>query len=308
MKDNISTQSTDDESSDFTGSLHGGAALDFGSFSSDRFSNIELLYSSSAGRMEIYSAIRYGRRFILKAITESFRDDPVINLVLRKEFEIGISLDHPNIRRTVGFEKIPELGWAIVLEYIDGEPLDRAIANGRITPDNARTVAGQLAAAIEYLHNRQTVHRDIKPANILFTHAGNTVKLIDFSLSDSEAYIIIKNPAGTRKYMAPEQLLPDARASVKADIYSFGLIARQLAGIGGDRELMAVADACAAADPDDRPESFSAVRVPRQADFRPAEALFDINSPRLTKLLVAIAAVMAAVVAGMLYARHLNIL
>lgn len=308
MKDSISRPSADEENSDFTGSLNESTPLDFGNFSSDRFCNIELLYSSHSGRMEIYSAIRYGRRFILKAIKESFRDDPVLNLVLRKEFEIGISLDHPNIRRTVGFEKVPGLGWAIVFEYTDGSTLDHAIANGRINKDNARTVALQLAHAIEYLHNRQTVHRDIKPTNILFTHSGNTVKLIDFSLSDSESYIIIKNPAGTRKYMAPEQLLPDARASVRADIYSFGLVLRQLAEIGNDRELRAIADTCAATDPERRPVSFSEVQIPRQADFRPAERLFDIDSPRLTKVLVVIAAVMAAVVAGLLYARHLNVL
>lgn len=308
MKDKISTPSADEENSDFTGSLHENASLDFGNFTSDRFCNIQLLYSSSSGRMELYSAIRYGRRFILKAIKDSFRDDPVINLVLRKEFEIGISLDHPNIRRTVGFEKVPGLGWAIVLEYTDGSTLDRAIANGRINKDNARTVASQLVDAIGYLHNRQTVHRDIKPANILFTHSGNTVKLIDFSLSDSESYIIIKNPAGTRKYMAPEQLLPDARASVRADIYSFGLVLRQLADIGNDRELRTVADTCAARDPENRPSSLSEVRIPRQADFRPVETLLDIDSPRLTKLLVVIAVIMAAVVTGLLYARHFNIL
>lgn len=285
-----------DSDSEFTGDRPEIGGLGYAAFASDHFSSVELFYSSPGGIMELYTAIRYGKRFILKAIKAEHRNDPVCNVVLRKEFEIGITLDHPNIRRIFSIESLPQLGWVIVMEYIDGETLDSAISGGRVNPLNARTVASQLAGAVEYLHKRQIVHRDIKPTNIMVTYSGTMVKLIDFSLSDSESYVIIKNPAGTRKYLAPEQLKPDAKPSVKSDIYSLGLILGELSVPGSDRELNAVSRKCTASDPDKRPGSIADIRLPRQSDYREPSQLFSLDSPRLTSLLLVIAAVMAAVI------------
>ena len=81
--------------------------------------------------------------------------------------------------------------------------------------------------ALSYLHSKQILHRDLKPSNILVTFKGDNVKLIDFGLSDSDTHSILKAPAGTVDYTAPE-VLKGAKADIRSDIYSLGIILFQL--------------------------------------------------------------------------------
>lgn len=181
---------------------------------------------------------------------------------LAKEFEIGIQFDHPNIRRTIGLETIKSLGRVIVLEYIDGSPLESLLASPSLTMSAARTIAAQIADALRYVHSKQVYHRDIKPANILVWHNGNVVKIIDFSLSDSEDFIILKNPSGSRRYMAPELSGPDVRPSAVADIYSFGVVIDELASATGDDQLAEAVKKCTDTNPDKRLQSLAYLRLP----------------------------------------------
>ena len=90
--------------------------IDFNNLFSHSFSNIVPLYISPNGHTEIHSAIRYGKRFILKGLKKEFRNDPINNLALAKEFEIGIFLEHSNIRRTHRFEVVDGICKVIVLD------------------------------------------------------------------------------------------------------------------------------------------------------------------------------------------------
>ena len=66
---------------------------------SDVWSEPELL--SSKGHNAIYAATRFGRRYILKALAEPYRESTPHVEMLRKEFSIGVELDHPNIVRSL---------------------------------------------------------------------------------------------------------------------------------------------------------------------------------------------------------------
>lgn len=177
-----------------------------------------------------------------------------------KEFEIGLQLDHPNICRTISMEPVEELGECIVMEYVDGENLETAVTSGTFTEEKARKIAAQLLDAMEYMHAKQTVHRDIKPSNIMVTHRGGDVKLIDFGLSDSETFCVLKIPAGTIGYMAPEQLLPGAKSYPSADIYSFGKVLEFMAEATHSKSLARVGRMCAAADREHRPSDIAQIR------------------------------------------------
>lgn len=278
--------SKDSESSGYTTDLsdeinHGSLPLPSG-----KFSDITPLYVSRSGATQLMTAVRYGKRFILKCLKEDFRYNPVYRTALSKEFDIGISLDHPNIRATVGFEEIEGLGPAIILEYVDGDTLESLIERGEITGQKGLSVLSQLQKALEYIHSKQIFHRDLKPSNIMVTHSGNVVKLIDFSLSDSNTFMVIKVPAGTRSYMDPEQLKPGAKADVKADIYSFGVIAGEIANLTGNRKLQKVANDCTAPNPASRPNAISEIDIPSAKSAAANGSGF--GSKRMTAILVSI--------------------
>ena len=188
------------------------------------FTNISECYVSRSGFTRLFTSVRYGKRYMLKCLKTDFLYTPVYHQALLKEFEIGLQLDHPNICRTISMEPVGELGECIVMEYVDGETLEAAVKGVNMTEEKARKIADQLLDAMEYMHAKQTVHRDIKPSNIMLTHRGGDVKLIDFGLSDSETFCVLKIPAGTYGYMAPEQLKPGAQSDPRADIYSFGKV------------------------------------------------------------------------------------
>lgn len=271
---------------------------------SDVFRNISPVGDDRKGPFRLLSATRYGKRYLLKCLSADYSRDPVYSMIQMKEFEIGVTLDHPHIRRTFGFEEVGNFGVALILEYVDGEPLDRALEDGRITSANARGVVAQLASALEYIHSRQICHRDIKPSNILVTYSGAQIKLIDFSLSDSGAYVILKSPAGTKRYLAPEQMHVDAKPTVRADIYSFGMVVAEIAEKVGDRELMRVARVCADEDPECRPECMSQIRLPELPDITRKRDAGVLDSKMLTWFLMSLATLLLFVVSWLLYQGH----
>jgi serine/threonine protein kinase len=83
-----------------------------------------------------------------------------------------VSLNHSNIAQIYGVEER-----ALAMELVEGEA-----PKGPMPFDDAWKIVSQIAAALEYAHERGIMHRDLKPANILFTHDG-VVKLLDFGLA-----------------------------------------------------------------------------------------------------------------------------
>ena len=187
---------------------------------SDVWSEPELL--SAEGHNVLYVATRFGRKYVLKALAEPYRESTPHIELLRKEFTIGVGVDHPNIVRLLNFGHMDFIGWYIQMEFIDGITLDQFLETN---PPMAirRRIIEQLIDALSCLHERQVIHRDIKPSNILITRNGNTVKLIDFGVSDTDDYVTFKQPAGSMAYIAPEQLAGKTIDN-RADIYAVGKI------------------------------------------------------------------------------------
>ena len=273
------------------------AVIDLGSIFSSAFSNIKPLYRSKNGPTQLFTATRYGKRFVLKGLKGEYLDDPLFRLALAKEFEIGFSLDHPGVRRTLSLENAEGLGQVIVLEYIDGRSLDSLLRSESIPRQRGREICADLAEGLSYLHGKQTLHRDLKPSNVLITHQGATVKLIDFNLSDNDNFIIFKNPAGSGKYIAPELREPDASATPASDIYSLGVIAGEIAERSSDPGLMKAASLCTHADPDRRAEGLAMLRDGRFPSSTAMSLDRIISSSWLTYLLTAVSTALASFIA-----------
>ena len=183
----------------------------------DQFTDFSTL--PSRGFSLLVRAKRHGRWWLLKGLKEQYRQDTVYQAFLQKEYEITSQLQHPMVVSAFSFEEVEELGPCMVMEWIDGVTLREWLANGKHTRKQRRHVADMLLEAMMYVHSQQTQHRDLKPSNIMITHDGQHLKLIDFGLADTDSYAILKTPAGTEGYMAPEG---------PSDIFSLGCILRDL--------------------------------------------------------------------------------
>lgn len=174
-----------------------------------------------------YKIKRFGRWFLLKGLKPEYATQPLYVSLLKKEFELSAELSHPNIVVTLLKEDNPRIGPAIMMEYIDGVTLDQFLATNPTTQQRQKVVL-QLLDAMQYIHSKQITHRDLKPSNILITRNGCNVKIIDFGLADADNYAIFKQPAGTKSYAAPEQMVSGSTIDCRTDIYSFGLILNEI--------------------------------------------------------------------------------
>lgn len=194
---------------------------------SEQFSDVTIEHTS--GSNVIARAQRYGRWYILKGLNESSRDKAMPRQMLRKEFDILIRMQHPNVVQTLGMEHVEGLGTCIVMEYVDGITLKEWLSGDHRDAKytDAVRILDELLHAVAYIHSLGIVHRDLKPQNIILTRQGLHVKLIDFGLADTDDYAVLKQPAGTASYMSPEQMamqIPD----IRNDIYSIGVVMRQM--------------------------------------------------------------------------------
>ncbi len=190
----------------------------------------------SAGYSLLVKANRSGKWVMLKGLKPEYRHIPVYVEALRKEYDILSSLQHPNIIAAEGFEEVGDFGECIVLEYVNGKNMREAL-KGDMPEEKLSShplgigaelqIVHELLDAIEYIHKKQIVHRDLKPSNIMISDDGRHVKLIDFGLSDSEVYTILKQPSGTETYMSPEQKTSSVSDS-RNDIYSLGCIMERM--------------------------------------------------------------------------------
>ncbi len=243
----------------------------------------ELISDNPESWCDIWRANKDGRFRVYKALKRGLAGDPVYERLLRKEFEIGYSLCHPNICEYYGFMNIPPLGNCIEMEWVDGRPLDNLPPHGEISKALAAKIVNETCDALAYMHSKQIVHRDLKPSNIMLTHNGNNVKLIDFGLSDSDSHSVLKGSAGTQAYASPE-MVSERDVDFRTDIFSLGCVIYRLSPDFGK-----VARKCCQREPGKR---FQSALEVKQA----------INSH--SKVPVAAAVVLATVFSVTLYQTH----
>jgi eukaryotic-like serine/threonine-protein kinase len=205
----------------------------FGKIIGDRYRIRESL--GSGGMAEVYLAdhIALETPFALKRPKSELRLDPEFRRSFLEEARRAVMLKHENVARV---HDVIEVGddMFVVMEYIEGETLERRIQNlGRpFTIDEFLPIAIQCASALVAAHEKRIVHLDVKPANIMLTPAGQ-VKVCDFGVarrlssekldgttmvSDSRWVL-----AGTPAYMAPEVILSSS-FDERADLFSLGTV------------------------------------------------------------------------------------
>lgn len=173
----------------------------------------------------LYRVSRAGKYFIIKTAKG---ESGVHADLIRREYELSIALSHPYIVSVFTFEEVTPVGPGIVMEYIDGYTLTEFLAQNPSRKLRQRAV-DQLLDAVAYLHKKGIVHNDLKPENILISRVDNTLKIIDFGLSDNDAYFLYKGLGCTPQYASPE-LKANKQTDCRSDIYSLGLLMKDIIG------------------------------------------------------------------------------
>ena len=139
------------------------------------------------------------------------------------EPRIMAALKHPNIVELITVEKKDDT-FFMVLEYVDGESLDKLIRRERtLAPSRALEIAIDVCQAIGFAHVHQVIHRDLRPANILLTREG-VAKVTDFGTSrflELQKEGFARTRIGSPPYMAPEHFR--GRAVFQSDLWSLGI-------------------------------------------------------------------------------------
>lgn len=197
----------------------------------DSFYDYKLLKTTAYSKL--WRASRDGKYFLIKTTKDN--SEHQISM-LRREYELSIGCDNPNIVHVFTYERnLPE-GEGIVMEYIEGRTLDEFLLE-KPSLETRQRIFGELLSAVNYLHKKGIVHNDLKPENIIITRSDNTLKLIDFGLADNDAFYVWKNLGCTRRYASPELILQDVRTRLatskqnidaRSDIYSIGIIMREI--------------------------------------------------------------------------------
>ncbi|MBL8787868.1 MAG: serine/threonine protein kinase [Deltaproteobacteria bacterium] len=171
------------------------------------------------------------RRVAIKTVHPWLRSP---ELAARFEFEVQAlaSLRHRSIPRLYEVREDAGTTW-MVMELVDGERLDRALA-GR-GEDARLAVLLEVMDGVHHAHEAGIVHRDLKPGNIVV--ADGQPRILDFGLAaplEPDARDAAPDIAGTLAYMAPEQLDPNpevrARADHRADVFALGILLGELLG------------------------------------------------------------------------------
>src|SRR5690606_35500926 len=103
------------------------------------------------------------KRFALKLLHPEIADDDEVRARFHREAEAVAHLDHPNIVAATDFGQTDDGAFFLVLEYVEGVSLRKALADGALAPRRALHIARQIAFALERAHDAGIVHRDLKP-------------------------------------------------------------------------------------------------------------------------------------------------
>lgn len=195
-----------------------------------------LLKPLAAGGMgAVWIAERADGQFTMAAAVKLLRrgfDSDDARRRFAAERQILASLQHPYIARLLDGGIAPDGLPYLVMELIDGRPLDAHCSAMKLDVSARLALFRKVCEAVRFAHSQLIVHRDLKPQNILVTAKGEP-KLLDFGIAKLLDHELQADQTShtslmlTPRYASPEQAL-GLPISTQSDVYSLGVILYEL--------------------------------------------------------------------------------
>ncbi len=188
---------------------------------------------AAGGMAKIYDAIQISlnRPVAIKFLSRTLLDHYEAMSLFESESLIIAQLNHPNIVQVIDKGISSDSQPYFVMEKINGIDLSEIISGAELPFSKKLDIAIQTCKGLSYAHKNGVIHRDIKPANIIIDQHGNA-KILDFGIALSQAEESGERKkttvVGTRGYIAPEQESDYAHATIASDIFSFGMLLKNL--------------------------------------------------------------------------------
>src|SRR3954464_6760185 len=179
----------------------------------------------------VYKAMdnRIGRLVAIKMMTGGFADNPDLLKRFYREAQSTGMLQHSNI--VIVYDLGDQEGHPyLVMEFLEGEPLDKLVATRReLSLVQKLDYIIQCCTGLNYAHQRGIVHRDITPANLMVLKEGSAVKIVDFGIAriGDASMTRTGQVVGTITYMSPEQINAQV-VDGRTDVFSTGVMLYEL--------------------------------------------------------------------------------
>ncbi|MGM0555517.1 MAG: serine/threonine protein kinase [Myxococcota bacterium] len=176
------------------------------------------------------------RKVAIKLLRDNSKNnDPDFRARFSREAKVQSRLDHPNAVRVYDYGS-HEGALFLVMEFLQGHPLEDEVGDGPMEQRRALVLAEQICDVLTVTHDMNLVHRDIKPENIFITETdqGPHATLVDFGLAfiatDEDLARLTQEGivAGTPQFLSPEQARGRADIGPASDIYSLGCVLYEL--------------------------------------------------------------------------------
>ncbi len=170
------------------------------------------------------------RPVAVKVMNAHLKGDEALKERFRREAKNAAAIAHPNIIEIYDYGETDDGVPFLVMEILDGEPLDQLIERGPMPPGQVAALGVQMARGLARAHDFDVIHRDLKPENIFICRGPDgslsVPKLLDFGIARSMHDTRLTSAGqifGTPQYMAPERVT-SIDAGAESDLYALGVI------------------------------------------------------------------------------------
>jgi hypothetical protein len=187
------------------------------------------------GAVWLAEHVALGRRAALKVLHAEYSNRPDVVQRFFNEARAATAIADPGIVQIFDFGHHTDGSAYIVMELLDGEPLDRRLGRvGALDVMVALRIMRQVASTLGAAHARGIIHRDLKPENIFMVRdpevaGGERAKILDFGIAK-----LIGDPSGSKTqtsavmgtpvYMSPEQCRGAGGVDQRSDVYALGCV------------------------------------------------------------------------------------